>query len=165
MAGSKQSRKRSLAERVHLFRLGIAACAMIFFAGPAATDEVLRSFEVLGDAIPHSLTGAQGNPERGHVIVVDRHVGLCLLCHSGPFPEQKSQGTIAPDLTGVGSRASEGQLRLRIVDASRINPQTIMPAYYRVTDLYRVAPAFRRKPLLDAEQIEDIVAYLATLRD
>jgi sulfur-oxidizing protein SoxX len=165
MAGSKQSPKKSLAESAHILRLGIVACAIIFFAGPADTDEVLRSFEVLGDAIPHSLTGAQGNPERGRVIVVDRHVGLCLLCHSGPFPEQKFQGTIAPDLTGVGSRASEGQLRLRIVDASRINPQTIMPAYYRVTDLYRVAPAFRGKPLLDAEQIEDVVAYLASLRD
>jgi sulfur-oxidizing protein SoxX len=165
MAGSKQSPKKSLAERVPLFRVGILTCAMIFFAGPAATDQVLRSFEALGDAIPYSLTGAQGNPERGRVIVVDRHVGLCLLCHSGPFPEQKFQGTLAPDLTGVGSRASEGQLRLRIVDASRINPETIMPPYYRVTDLYRVAPAFRGKPLLDAEQIEDVVAYLATLRD
>jgi sulfur-oxidizing protein SoxX len=68
-------------------------------------------------------------------------------------------------LNGVGSRASEGQLRLRIVDASGINPETIMPPYYRITGLYRVAPAFRGKPLLDAEQIEDVVAYLATLRN
>jgi L-cysteine S-thiosulfotransferase len=165
MAGSGPSQKKCLAEGVRLLRLGIAACAMIFFAGGAAADETLRSFTVLGDAIPDSLTGEQGNPERGRAIVVNRQVGLCLLCHTGPFPEQKFQGTLAPDLIGVGSRASEGQLRLRIIDASQINPQTIMPPYYRVTGLYRVAPAFRGKPLLDAEQIEDVVAYLATLRD
>jgi len=154
-----------LAESVRLLRLGIAACVLIFLASAAAADEALRSFAVVGDAIPDSLTGNEGNPERGRAIVVNRQVGLCLLCHTGPFPEQKFQGTLAPDLTGVGSRASEGQLRLRIVDASRINPQTIMPPYYRITDLYRVAPAFRGKPLLDAEHIEDVVAYLATLRD
>lgn len=165
MAGSKPSPKKSLAEHVLLFRLGIVVCAMTVFAGGAAADEALRSFAVVGDAIPNSLTGERGNPERGRVTVVDRQVGLCLLCHTGPFPEQKFQGTLAPDLSGIGSRASEGQLRLRIVDASRINPETIMPPYYRVTGLYRVAPAFRGKPLLDAEQIEDVVAYLATLRN
>jgi len=138
---------------------------LIFLASAAAADEALRSFAVVGDAIPDSLTGNKGNPERGRAIVANRQVGLCLLCHTGPFPEQKFQGTLAPDLSGVGSRASEGQLRLRIVDASRINPQTIMPPYYRITDLYRVAPAFRGKPLLDAEHIEDVVAYLATLRN
>jgi sulfur-oxidizing protein SoxX len=165
MAGSKPSQKKSLVESVRLLRLSFAACAVIFFASAAAADEALRSFAVVGDAIPESLTGHQGDPERGRAIIVNRQVGLCLLCHTGPFPEQKFQGTLAPDLTGVGSRASEGQLRLRIVDASRINPQTIMPPYYRITDLYRVAPAFRGKPLLDAEQIEDVVTYLATLRD
>jgi sulfur-oxidizing protein SoxX len=140
-----------------------AACGIAAFTMSAA-DEVLRPYTVIGDAIPESLTGA-GNPERGRAIVLNRHVGLCLLCHTGPFAQEKFQGTLAPDLTGVGSRASEGQLRLRIVDASRLNPQTIMPPYYRVTGLYRVAPAFRGKPLLNAEQIEDVVAYLATLRD
>jgi L-cysteine S-thiosulfotransferase len=92
-------------------------------------------------------------------------VGLCLLCHTGPFPEEKFQGTLAPDLTGTGARWSEGQLRLRIVDASRLNPDTIMPPYYRTDGLIRVAPAFQGKPVLTAEQIEDMVAYLATLRD
>ena len=120
---------------------------------------------VVGDAIPESLTGVKGNPERGRAIVVNRQVGLCLLCHSGPFPEEKFQGTLAPDLKGSGSRASEGQLRLRIVDASRLKADTIMPPYYRVEGLTRVAPAFQGKPVLTAEQIEDVVAYLATLRD
>jgi sulfur-oxidizing protein SoxX len=96
--------------------------------------------------------------------VLDRQVGLCLLCHSGPFPEERFQGNLAPDLTGVGARLSSGQIRLRIVDASRVNPQTIMPAYYRTENLQRVAPAYRGKTVLSAQQIEDIVAFLVTLK-
>jgi len=117
------------------------------------------------DAIPESLTGAKGDPARGRAIVGNRQVGLCLLCHSGPFPEERFQGELAPDLKGAGARWSEGQLRLRIVDSSRINPASIMPAYHRTDGLTRVAPAFRGKPILTAEQIEDVVAYLTTLKD
>ena len=117
------------------------------------------------DALPDSLTGAPGDPARGRAIVANRQVGLCLLCHSGPFPEERFQGDLAPDLRGAGARWTEGQLRLRIVDSGRINPATIMPAYHRVEGLVRVAPAFRGKPILSAEQIEDVVAFLTTLRD
>jgi sulfur-oxidizing protein SoxX len=120
---------------------------------------------IVGDAIPASLTGARGDPQRGRAIVVNRQVGLCLLCHSGPFPEERFQGTLAPNLAGAGARSSEGQLRLRIVDASRLEPHTIMPPYYRVDGLNRVAPSFQGKPILTSEQIEDVVAYLVTLRD
>jgi sulfur-oxidizing protein SoxX len=117
------------------------------------------------DAIPESLTGAKGDPARGRAIVGNRQVGLCLLCHSGPFPEERFQGNLAPDLRGAGSRWSEGQLQLRIVDPSRVNPATIMPAYHRTQGLVRVAPAYRGKPVLSAEQIEDVVAFLMTLKD
>jgi sulfur-oxidizing protein SoxX len=121
---------------------------------------------VVGDAIPQSLTGATGDAARGRAIVASRQIGLCLLCHSGPFPEEEPlQGTMAPDLQGAGSRWSQGQLRLRIADAARLNPETIMPPYYRIAGLNRVAPSFRGKPVLSAEQIEDVVAYLATLRE
>jgi sulfur-oxidizing protein SoxX len=111
------------------------------------------------------LAGGKGDPERGRMIVTNRYVGLCLLCHSGPFPEERMQGTLAPDLKGAGSRWSEGQLRLRIVDAGRLNPNTIMPPYYRIDGLSRVAPSLRGKPVLTAEQIEDVVAFLGTLRE
>ena len=139
--------------------------ALSFALAPGAHAAVLAPYEVAGDSIPQSLTGQKGDPARGRAIVVDRQKGLCLLCHAGPFPEQRFQGDIAPDLAGAGSRWSEGQLRLRLVDATRLNPDTSMPSYYRVDGLNRVAPAFRDKPVLDAAQIEDVTAYLATLRD
>jgi len=123
------------------------------------------AYEAVGDAIPASLTGSRGDPARGRTLVVNRQVGLCLLCHSGPFPEERFQGTIAPDLRGTGARLSEGQIRLRIVDPGRIHAGTIMPAYYRIEGLTRVAPAFRGKTVLRADEIEDIVAFLGTLRD
>jgi sulfur-oxidizing protein SoxX len=96
--------------------------------------------------------------------VLDR-ASTCILCHSGPFPETRFKGDLAPNLAGAGSRWSTSQLRLRLVDASRLNPATIMPSYYRVDGLSRVGRNWRDKPLLSVEQIEDIVAYLATLRD
>ena len=117
------------------------------------------------DSLPQSLTGAQGDPARGRAIVGNRQVGLCLLCHSGPFPEERFQGELAPDLRGAGARWTEGQLRLRIVDSGRINPASIMPAYHRTEGLTRVAPAFRGKSILSAEQVEDVVAFLMTLKE
>lgn len=119
---------------------------------------------VVGDAIPAPLTDQPGDADRGRRIVADRGTGLCLLCHSGPFPEVKLQGNVAPDLSGSGARLSEGQLRLRIVDSSRVRPDTIMPPYFRTEDLQRVAPAYRGKTVLTAQQVEDVVAYLRTLK-
>ena len=139
------------------------ACAALCAA--ARAEDGLRPFTVVGDAIPASLTGERGDPARGKAIVLNRQVGLCLLCHSGPFPEERFQGNMAPDLKGAGSRWSEGALRLRLVDARRLNPDTIMPPYYVVDGMNRVSPSFRGKPILTAEQVEDVVAFLATLND
>jgi sulfur-oxidizing protein SoxX len=130
----------------------------------AASGQELRPYTIAGDSIMESLTGAPGDATRGRALVLER-TSTCILCHSGPFPEEKFQGDLAPSLAGAGSRWSEGQLRLRLVNASRLNPATIMPSYYRMDGLERVAPAWRGKPILSAEQIEDIVAYLATLRE
>jgi sulfur-oxidizing protein SoxX len=118
---------------------------------------------VAKDEIPTSLTGAKGDPVRGRAIVANRQVGLCLLCHSGPFPEERFQGNLAPDLRSA-ARLSEGEIRQRIVDPRRSNPDSIMPAYYDTSGRTRVAPSFQGKTLLNAEQIEDIVAYLLTLK-
>ena len=124
----------------------------------------VASFEVVDDAIPQPLTATPGDASRGRAIVANRQAGLCLLCHAGPIPEERFQGNLAPDLSGVGSRFTAGQLRLRIVDARRANPQSIMPPYQRIDGLQRVGTAFRDKPLLSAQEIEDVVAYLVTLK-
>jgi sulfur-oxidizing protein SoxX len=129
-----------------------------------AVAQGLRPYAVVGDAIPASLTGAPGDAMRGRALVVERS-STCILCHSGPFPEQRFQGDVAPSLAGTGKRWSEGEIRLRLVDAARLNAATIMPSYYRIDGLDRVGRAWQGKPILTAEQIEDIVAYLVTLRE
>lgn len=117
------------------------------------------------DSIERPLTDQPGDAARGRAIVANRQVGLCLLCHTGPFPEERFQGNLAPDLVGAGARWSEAQLRLRLVDARRFNPQSIMPAYYRSDGLNRVGAAWQGKTLLDAQQIEDVLAFLQTLKN
>jgi sulfur-oxidizing protein SoxX len=138
------------------------AAAMLAFAAGAAFAQT--ELKVVGDAIPEPLTATPGDPARGREIVASRQTGLCLLCHTGPFPEDRFQGNLAPDLAGAGSRWSAGQLRLRIADARQLNPQTIMPAYHRSSGLQRVGPAWRGKNLLTAQQVEDVVVYLETLK-
>ncbi len=135
-------------------------------ASAASPVQSVRPYAVAGDAIEKSLTGQGGNAIRGAELIQDRHKSLCVLCHTGPFPDPHLQGTLAPDLTGVGERLSAGQLRLRIVDMKRLNPDSIMPTYYGIVTSKdaRVASAWRNKPILTAEEIEDLVAYLQTLR-
>lgn len=118
---------------------------------------------VVGDGIPEALEGALGDAARGRAIVASRQAGLCLLCHGGPIPEERFQGNLAPDLAGAGQRWTAAQLRLRLVDPRRLNPESIMPAYYRSEGLTRVGRAWEGRPILNAQQIEDVVAYLATL--
>jgi len=138
--------------------------AVLVALGSAADAQALRPYVVVGDAIPVSLTGTPGDATRGRALVVER-ASTCILCHSGPFPEQRFQGDVAPSLAGTGRRWSEGEIRLRLVDAPRLNAATIMPSYYRIDGLSRVGRAWQGKPILSAEQIEDIVAYLVTLRE
>ena len=128
-----------------------------------ADAQTLAPYKVVGDGIAESLTGATGDATHGRALVLDRGT-TCILCHSGPFGTQ-FQGDLAPSLAGAGKRWSAAQLRLRLVDASHFNSDTIMPSYYRVDGLARVGRNWTGKPILTAAQIEDIVAYLATLRD
>ncbi len=139
-----------------------AFAALAFFLGATVA---LAQPTIVGDAIPSPLAGLVGDPVRGRAIVVTRQKGLCLLCHSGPFPEERFQGDLAPSLAGAGSRSSEGQLRLRMVDSRMVNPTSIMPAYHRTEGLTRVGPAFAGKTILSAQEIEDVVAFLKTLTD
>ncbi|MFO1327767.1 MAG: sulfur oxidation c-type cytochrome SoxX [Rubrivivax sp.] len=116
------------------------------------------------DAIEQPLTATPGDVARGRAIVASRQQGLCLLCHRGPFPEERFQGDIGTDLAGAGARWTEGQLRLRIVDSRRIDPASVMPPFHRTDGLQRVGAAFAGRPVLDAQQVEDVVAFLRTLK-
>lgn len=132
-------------------------------AAPAPAAPVLA---VVGEGIPQPLPGAEpGDAVRGRAVVANRQVGLCLLCHTGPIAEERFQGNLATDLRGAGQRWSIAQLRLRVADASRINPDTIMPSYYRTEGLNRVAANHQGRTILTAQQIEDVVAWLQTLKD
>ena len=117
------------------------------------------------DGMEAPLTYVAGNAAKGRAIVANRQQSLCLLCHSGPFADAQLQGNIASNLTGAGGRWTAGQLRLRIVDAKQLNPNSIMPAMHKLEGLQNVSRAWRDKPVLDAQQVEDVVAFLLTLRD
>jgi sulfur-oxidizing protein SoxX len=130
----------------------------------AANAQALAPYTIVDDGIPASLTGSPGDAAHGRALVLNR-VSTCILCHSGPIPEDKFLGDLAPDLAGAGQRFNESRLRLRLVDPSHFNAVTIMPSFYRVDGLNRVGQNFRGKPILSAAEIEDIVAYLATLRE
>jgi len=146
-------------------RAGLLAAILTTIVAASAWAQGPQAFTVVGDAIPQPLADKPGDAARGRAIVANRSVGLCLLCHSGPLAEERFQGNLAPSLAGAGGRWSVAQLRLRIVDGARLNPDTIMPPYYRTAGLQRVAKQFEGRTILTAEQIEDVVAYLATLKD
>ena len=153
--GSRPSRPRHSVSRVAIALAGLLACG---------AGETLVPYRTLGDGIPAPLTGQPGDPARGRALVLDLHASTCLLCHRGPFPEQRFQGTIGPSLDGVGSRLTEAQLRLRLVNAAAANPYTVMPGFYTTSGLTRVGRAYEGRPVLEAAQIEDVVAFLTTLR-
>ena len=123
---------------------------------------------LVNDAMPTQLSAEPGNAERGRAIVASRQLGLCLLCHSGPFPEERAQGNLSTDLTGAGSRWTEAQLRLRVADARRLNPASLMPSFHpaRLPDdqTAHVGHKWRGQPVLDAQQVEDVVAFLKAQR-
>jgi L-cysteine S-thiosulfotransferase len=134
------------------------------------------TYNVIADGIPVALTATPGDAQRGRAIVANRQVGMCLLCHQAPIVEEREGGNsggnsagniagdIATNLAGSGSRWNAAQLRLRIVDSRRVNPTSVMPAYHRVQGLSQVGLRWRERPILDAQQIEDVVAYLLTLK-
>ncbi|WP_084539772.1 sulfur oxidation c-type cytochrome SoxX [Azorhizobium doebereinerae] len=129
-----------------------------------ADAQTLVGYTVEGDAIGAPLTGAPGDAARGAGLVADRTLSLCVLCHSGLEAPAHMQGNLAPSLAGIGARLSEGQIRLRIVNMKALNPESIMPAYGGSSPGARVANAWRGKPILSGEEIEDIVAYLSSLK-
>lgn len=143
----------------------LAFAALVGVASPAAVRaDALADFVVRGDRIDAPLGGARGEAGRGRALVVARDPANCILCHAVPDADVRFAGNVGPPLAGVAARLSAAQMRLRIVDSTKLDPRSIMPAYYRIDGLSRVAAPYRGKPILTAQQIEDLVAYLETLR-
>ena len=144
-------------------RKGRALALLLLVALNLSQAAAQSNSSIIAGEIAQPLTSSAGDPLRGRAIVASRQTGLCLLCHSGPFPEERFQGNLAPELSQSVARYTVPQLRARIVDASYFNSQTIMPAYYRTAHLNRVAPKFVGQTILNEQEIEDVVAFLATL--
>jgi len=136
--------------------------ASLVIATAAAAQEKLVPFRVVGDGIPKPLTDQPGDAARGRRLVFDRQKGNCLVCHA--VPGVNSPGDLGPDLAGVAERHSLAELRLRLVDPRRIDPDARMPAFYRLDGLTRVAKGFDGKPLFQPQEIEDVLAFLETLK-
>jgi sulfur-oxidizing protein SoxX len=158
------------ASRIFFAPLAAAGIAVALSAAAAGAqsrtvaDAGLVPYTIVGDAIPKPLTNEPGDPARGKAIVMNSKLGSCLSCHNMPIPGAADPGNVGPPLSGVGSRLSAAQLRLRVVDMKVIDPNTIMPSFYRVHDLHDVATKFVGKPILKAQQVEDVVAFLQTLK-
>lgn len=134
--------------------------------GPPAQAQpapVVASFRVVDDAIPDALTARPGDATRGRAVALDRSRGNCVTCHQMPV-DAAFQGDFGPPLAGVAERYQPGELRLRLVDSKRINPDSNMPSYHRVEGLVGVGRAYRDRPILTAQEVEDVLAYLLTLR-
>ena len=164
--------ERSAGEGVCQYRLCatglcllVALLAVVAVSGAAHGDDELVPYRIVDGTIPEPLTAHPGDPERGRRIVLDRDGGDCPICHAMPLSQREFHGTVGPPLDGIGRRATPGALRLRLVDPKALNPETIMPAYYKVAGLHRVLDRYRARPILTAQQIEDVIAYLLTLTD
>ena len=141
-------------------RIALAVTLLVILNLQVAHAQVIK-----GDSIIESLSVEPGDPARGRAIVASRQTGLSLLYHSGPFPEERFQGNLAPELKVSVARLNASQLRARIVNAAHFNPQTIMPSYYQTSHLNRVAPKFAGQTILSGQEIEDVIAFLATLNN
>ena len=144
--------------------IGPIICACLLAAVPGAQADALVPFEVVEDTIPAPLTSEPGDAQRGRAVYVDRDRGHCLLCHVSTHVQEPFAGTIGPDLSDVAEVYDAGQLRYRVVDSTLMNPDTVMPAYYRVEGLAQVDAAFEGKPVLTAQEVEDLIAFLLTFR-
>jgi L-cysteine S-thiosulfotransferase len=157
-AGRRASRTEALRRAAAVAVLCAAA------AGTVRADVAPSGLRVVGDGVPEPVAALPGDAARGRALVVARDHANCVLCHAVPEPTVRFSGNVGPSLAGIGGRLTAAQLRLRVADNLRVNPDTVMPSYYRVAGLDRVAPQYAGRPILSAAEVEDLVAYLSSLR-
>ncbi len=151
--------------RPHSMTLTAVAVTFGLLLGTGAQADELVKYQIVGgERIDESLTGQPGDPANGRELAINRKQGNCLACHVLPIPEQPFHGDVGPDLSEVGGTLSEGEIRLQVVNPKVLNPDTIMPAFYRNDGFERVLKKFQGKTVLSAQQVEDVVAYLMTLK-
>ncbi|MBF0093311.1 MAG: sulfur oxidation c-type cytochrome SoxX [Alphaproteobacteria bacterium] len=142
----------------------LLAVLLVLCSGAARSAEAPLPYQIVGKGVPVPLSGTPGNAENGRALVASRAGGNCLACHAAPIPEESDHGRVGPDLRGVGSRFGAAELRLRVVDPKVLHPDTMMPAFFRAEGLNEVAAPFRGQTILSAQEVEDVVAYLMTLK-
>jgi sulfur-oxidizing protein SoxX len=142
----------------------LLAGVFVALAAPVSAQAIpLVTFTVVDDAIPQPLTATPGDAVRGRALALDRSKGNCVTCHELPVSAD-FQGNLGPPLTGLAERYAIGELRLRVVDSKRVNPESNMPSYYRVEGFTGVRRDWTGRPMLTAQEVEDVLAYLMTLR-
>ncbi len=149
-----------------IWRAVIGSCLLMaagFVSSPQA--QTPATYRIENGEVPAPLTAEPGNPARGRQTVRDMTHVTCLICHALPIPEEPDHGEIGPPLAGIGSRYSAGALRARLMDPKAFNPESIMPAYFRTDGLNRVGAEFRGRTIYTPQQIEDVVAYLLSLKE
>jgi sulfur-oxidizing protein SoxX len=142
----------------------VVAVALAMSAGLANAANGMQPYRIVADGIPDPLVASGGDAGRGRRLLVARDSANCVLCHAVPDAAVRFSGDIGPSLAGIGTRLTVPQLRLRISDNVRVNPTTVMPSYYKIDGLDRVASQYAGKPILSAQEVEDVVAYLASLK-
>jgi sulfur-oxidizing protein SoxX len=157
MRGSLKRRLRALT--------ALVLCSIVL-AAPAIAEgaDAVARYRVDGDRIPEPLSRAAGDAQRGRALVLAGDAANCVLCHAFPEASLRFAGDVGPSLAGVGRRLTAAQLRLRVADNLRVNPASAMPSYHRVEGLINVAARYAGMPILSAQEVEDVVAYLATLQ-
>lgn len=153
--------------RIKLLALMTAVCASLPMAAVAADApiEPFMPYTMKDDAIPDPIGGLKGDPARGRKLAIASSKGNCLACHDLPIPEEEFHGEVGPSLLGLGSRYNEGQIRMRIVNIQELIPSSLMPPMYKnPAELTQVAKKFQGKTILTAQEVEDVVAYLMTVK-
>ena len=150
---------------MNIRRIAVGVFALATVAA-SATLTGAAEYKIEDEAIKASLTGKAGDPANGKKVFLNRKKGNCLACHVvSSLKDQPFHGQVGPPLDGTASRWSEGEIRLRIVNAKALNEDTIMPAFYRTDGFHRVLKKFKDKSVLNAQEVEDVLAYVMTMKE